>query len=270
MQSKEENTRLSSFYRERFDSFLINLSVAKQIKEEDIHKLRVDIKYIRSLLLLIEEFDLDTDVGSKLLKQLKGIFNSAGKLRALQVSKSLLLNSNIDIPSGIMHVLDDGLNSSGENFKDKLSKFEILTFKKRVTSLCSLLDQVNISVLKIKGDSIIHDELEIVNKLFNSSQGEEYHHEIRKLLKVVKSLQQLLLTLQDDEKRKQALEIVNLTETLLGNWHNYLVMDKFLIKLDKELTQPAVKRTLKNLKNQNNKLKLEFKNEADKYLRKHF
>ncbi|WP_461633354.1 hypothetical protein [Labilibaculum euxinus] len=270
MQSKEENIGLSSFYRERFDSFLNNLSLAKQIKEEDIHKLRVDIKYIRSLLLLIEEFDLDTDAGSKLLKQLNGIFNSAGKLRALQVSKSLLLNSNVDIPSEIMLVLDGRMNVSVEKFGAKWSEFEILKFKKGVASLCSSLNQVNISELKIKTDSIIHDELEIVNKLFNSSQGEEYHHEIRKLLKVVKALQQLLLALQDDEKRRQALDIVNSTETLLGNWHNYLVMDKFLIKLDKELPQPSVKRILKNLKNQNNKLKLELKNEADKYLRKHF
>ncbi|MDM8159735.1 CHAD domain-containing protein [Labilibaculum sp. K2S] len=270
MQSKEENTSLSSFYRERFDSFLINLSEAKQIKEEDIHKLRVDIKYIRSLLLLIEEFDLDTDAGSKLLKQLKGIFNSAGKLRALQVSKSLLLNSNVDIPSEIMFVLDDGLDASVEKFRAKCSEFEILKFKKGVTSLCSSLNQVNIAELIIKVDSIIRDELEIVNKLFNSSQGEEYHHEIRKLLKVVKALQQLLLTLQDDEKRRQALDIVNSTETLLGNWHNYKVMDNFLIKLDRELTQPTVKRTLKNLKNQNNRLKQEVKNESDKYLRNYF
>ncbi len=270
MESKEGNASLSLFYKERFDSFLRNLSVAEQIKDEDIHKLRVDIKYIRSLLLLIEEFNLDTDVGAKLLKQLKGIFNSAGKLRALQVSKSLLSESSVDKSAEIISVLDDDLNARAENFRTKLSEFDLPKFKQRVLSLYSLLNKLSISELEIKVDSIIHDELEIVNKLFNSSQGEEYHHEIRKLLKVIKALQQLLLALNEDVNRRQALDIVNLTESLLGNWHNYKVLDNFLIKLDNKSSEAPVKRILRNLKNQNAKLKQEYKNESDKHLRKHF
>jgi CHAD domain-containing protein len=270
MQSKEENTKLSSFYKERFDSFLNYLSVAEQIQEEDIHKLRVEMKYIRSLLLLIEEFNLDSDVGAKLLKQLNSIFNSAGKLRAIQVSKSLLFQSIVDIPAEIMLVLDGDLNTQAENFRTKLSQFELSKFNQRLTRLYSLLNKVSISELKIKVDSIIHDELEIVNKLFNSSQGEEYHHEIRKLLKLVKSLQQLLLAFHEDENGRQALDIVNSTETLLGNWHDYKVIDNFLNKLDEELPQTSVKRVVRNLKNHNNKLKQEFKIEVDKYLRNHF
>ncbi|BAX81635.1 CHAD domain-containing protein [Labilibaculum antarcticum] len=270
MESKEGSTSLSLFYKEKFDSFLRNLSVAEQIKEEDIHKLRVDIKYIRSLLLLIEELNFDSDIAAKLLKQLKSIFNSAGKLRVIQVSKSLMLKGGVEIPAEIMLILNRELNSKADNFKTSLTEFDLLKFKQRITSLYSVLNKVNISELKIKVDSIIHDELEIVNRLFNSSKGEEYHHQIRKLLKVVKALEQLLLVLHDDEKRRQALDIVNATETSLGNWHNYKVLDNFLMKLDQELSQTGVTRVLRNLKNQNNKFKQEFKIESDKYLRNHF
>jgi CHAD domain-containing protein len=270
MQSKEENFSISSFYRKRFDSFLINLSVAKQLKEEDIHKLRVDMKYIRGLMLLIEEFNLASNVGTKLLKQIRSIYNSAGKLRACQVTKSLLLKSNVEIPSEISTFLEDELSLMAEKFGNNLSQFDRPKFNQRVIQLYSELDKVNTSELKTQIDSIIHDELEIVNKLFNSSKGEEYHHEIRKLLKLIKSLQQLLLAFREDENSRQALDIVNSTETLLGNWHDYKVLDDFLNKLDKELPQTAIKRVLRNLKNQNNKLRLELKNESDKYLRNHF
>ncbi|PKQ61819.1 hypothetical protein BZG02_14425 [Labilibaculum filiforme] len=270
MPTTEENTSLSLFYKERFDSFLIYLSEAKQIKEEDIHKLRVSIKYLRSLLLLVDELKLNTDVGSKLLKQLKGIFKSAGKLRAFQVSKSLMLGGDVVLSSEILSLLDAKLSAQAEDFRKKLAAFDTLKFKKRVARLYPLLNQVNVSELTIKVDSIIHDELGIVNKLFNSSRGEEYHHEIRKILKLVKALQYVLLAFQDEENRRQALDIVNSTETLLGNWHNYKSLDDLLILFDQELTQPTVKRTIRNLKNQNNRLKQEFKSESDKLLRNHF
>lgn len=270
MQLKEEKFSLSSFYRKRFDSFLIYLSAAKQLKEEDIHRLRVDMKYIRSLMLLIDEFNLGADVGTKLLKQLKSIYNSAGKLRACQVTKSLLLKSNVEIPSEISVFLEDELSLMAEKFRNNLSRFDYPKFNKRVILLYSELDKVDTSELKIKVDSIIHDELEIINKLFNSSKGEEYHHEIRKLLKVIKSLQQLLLAFKEDENSRQALDIVNSTETLLGNWHDSKVLKDSLNRLDEEMTQTSIKRVLRNLKNQNNKLRLELKNESDKYLRNHF
>lgn len=270
MKYVDENNRLSSFYRERFCSFTDHLSVAKKTDEEIIHKLRVDVKNIRSLLLLLIEFNHETNVGTKLLKQLKKIFNSSGKLRALQVSKLLLLKSSVDIPVEMMAFLESELNEHTDKFRESLSQFDLPKFKERVSILCSSLNNVNTLALKMKVDSIIHDELEIVNKLFNSSRGEEYHHTIRKLLKLIKTLQQLLVSLKEDEGRRQALDIVNSTEIPLGNWHDNKVFDDFLIKLDMQLPDTNSQRILRNLKNQNNKSKMEMKSESDKYLRNHF
>lgn len=270
MKSKEENISLSSFYRERFDSFLAHLTMAQNIDEESIHKLRVDIKNMRSLLLLLVEYNYEKNIGTKLLKQLKGIFNSSGKLRVLQIAKSLMIKSSVDIPIDMMDFLELEMKLRAETVKGSLSKFNLSKFNKRVSILCSSLMNVNLSELTVKVDSIIHDELEIVNKLFNSSKGEEFHHEIRKLLKVIKTLQQLLLNFGEDEGRRQALDIVNSTEMFLGDWHDYKGMANFLNKLDKQLLDTNSKRILRNLRNQNNKLKLEMKSEADKYLRSHF
>ncbi|WP_372755383.1 CHAD domain-containing protein [Labilibaculum sp.] len=270
MQSKKGNTRLSSFYKERFDSFLTNLNLSKNLNEESIHKLRVDIKNMRSLLLLVEEINLQTKLATKLIKQLRSIFRSTGKLRALQVSKSLLASSNISIPEQISLFLEEEIKNQSKKVSINFSKFNLPKFKKRVAILYSDLEQIEDSELLLKGDRIIHDELEIVNKLFNSSKGEEYHHEIRKLLKVVKTLENLLLVLSEDERRKQALEIVNTTETNLGNWHDHKSLADFLLRLEQKLSDASISRTLRNLNNQNNKAKLELKKEADKHLRNHF
>jgi CHAD domain-containing protein len=270
MQSKTENIRLSSFYRERFDSFLSNLSSSQDQNEESIHKLRVDIKNIRSLLLLAEEFNKASKLSSKLEKQLKGIFKKAGKLRALQVSKSLLTTCELVISEPITTYLEKEIGIQSEKVSDSFAKFDLPKFKKRIASLYSDLDQIEDSELQLKGDLIIQDELDVVNKLFNSSKGEEYHHEIRKLLKVVKTIEHLLLVISEDEMRKHSLEIVNTTEANLGNWHDRKILSDFLLRLESKLPNASIDRVLRNLNNLNNKAKLELKKESDTLLRSHF
>lgn len=270
MQSKKENIRLSSFYKERFDSFLNSLSASQNMNEESIHELRVNMKNMRSLLLLMDEFSQQTRIPSKLVKQLNRIFKKAGKLRALQVSSSLLATFNIAIPEPIIHYLKEEIKTQTKKVSDCFNKFDLPKFKERIGKLYSHLEQIDDSELLLKSDRIIHDELEIVNKLFNSSKGEEYHHEIRKLLKVVKTLENLQLFLHEDEMKKQALELVSTTESKLGNWHDRKVLSDFLHSLTSKLPNASIDRTLRNLTNQNNKAKLELKLDSDKYLRNHF
>lgn len=268
MQSKKNNVKLSEFYKERFDSFLIHLSAAKQLKEEDIHKLRVDIKHIRSLLLLADELDVADSV--KFRKQFKKLFKVLGKLRALQVSKSLLRISQVEIPQEIFKSLDDKISIVSKQVKPEIMNFDLVKYRKRLLNLLYSLDQINVKKVEEETKQVIVSELDIIRKLFNSSSGENNHHEIRKILKQIKSLLQMLLAISQDQSRELILDLVNQTETVLGNWHDHKVLEKFISKLEKEFVKTDLKRTLRNIKNRNNRQKLEVKRESDRLLRTNF
>ncbi|MBI9060093.1 CHAD domain-containing protein [Labilibaculum sp. DW002] len=267
---KKGNTNLSGYYREKFDSFLIYLSVLKDLKQDDVHRFRVSVKNIKSLLLLVEEMDSNTEEGLQMQKQLNKLFKYAGSLRTVQISTDLLKESSFEIDPEIFQYLETQKENAIQKLVKQIHQFNIPKFKKRAMQICIAIDQMDFSTIKDLTDRIIHDELEIVRKLFNSSHGEDYHHEIRKLLKIVKGLHHLILSNGEDEDRQIAVEIVNQTESSLGHWHDYKVLDDYLTCMESEFSRTDIKRLIKSIKNRNTKIKLELKNKSDKLLRENF
>ncbi len=270
MQMKKANTKLSGFYREKFDSFLIYLSVLKDLKQDDVHRFRVLIKNIKSLLLLVEEMNLNTVEGLKMLKQLNKLFKYSGRLRSVQIGVDLLKESPFEIAPEIVHYLDEQKENAIQKLVKQIHQFNIPKFKKRAMQICIAIDELDFSTVKDLTDKIIHDELEIVRKLFNSSHGENNHHEIRKLLKVVKTLYHLILSNGEDDKRQIAVEVVNRTETAIGNWHDYKMLEDYLNSMESEFSRTDLKRSIRSIKNRNTKIKLDLKNKSDKLLRENF
>ena len=239
MQSKLDDTNLSSFYRARFDSFLTHLLNAKQLKEEDIHKLRVDIKNIRGLLLLLEGFDLDQKIPSRLLKQVRPVFRSTGRLRTIQVCKSLLHDYPSEIPTEIMEQLESKNSKVAEKIKKSFDEFDNNDkFQKRLDKLYAELAQITDEEVQANIDEVIHNELDIIYKLWTSARGEEHFHDIRKFMKIIKTLLQLSLHLEENEDIRKELDIVNQTETILGKWNDRDDLELKLAKIQKALNDP--------------------------------
>lgn len=270
MQMKKGNTILSGFYRKKFDSFLIYLSVLKDLKQDDVHQFRVLVKKIKSLLLLVEEMNSNTEEGLKMLEQFKKLFRYSGRLRAAQIGMDLVMESSFEIAPEVIQYFEEKKENAIQKLVKQIHKFDIPKFKKRAMQICLAIDELDFSAIKDLTDQIIHNELEIVRKLFNSSHGENYHHEIRKLLKVIKTLHHLILSTDKDEKRQIAVDIVSRTETLLGNWHDYKVLEDYLNEMESEFSRTDLKRLIKSIKNRNTKIKLELKNSSDKMLRENF
>ncbi len=270
MQLKTGNMKLSGFYQEKFNSLLNHLSVLKDLKQQDVHRFRVLVKNIKSLLLLVEEMSLNTEEGLKMLKQLNKLFKYSGCLRSVQMAEDLLKENPFEIAPEMIQYLKDQEKNATEKLVEEMNQFDIPKFKKRGMQICIAIDELDFSTIKNLTDKIIHDELEIVRKLFNSSHGENNHHEIRKLLKVVKTLHQFILSNGEDDKRQKAVEIVSQTETELGNWHDVKVLDDYLSSMESEFSRNDLIRLIKSIKNRNTKIKLDLKNKSDKLLRENF
>ena len=265
--------KINTFYKDRFNSFLVHLSKAKGLKEEDVHKLRVDIKNIRSLLLLVDAFEIEGEAVGKILQQLQSIFKYSGRLRSIQVSKLLVDNCKLKNQKPIVNVLEEQRSKYEDELSKRLGKFKITKFQKKVDILNSALDKVDIKDAREKADRIIRDELDLIYKLWASSRGEEYYHDIRKFFKIIKSILQLLTNLLDDEKLKSELSIVNETETILGNWHDRDVLDKKLSKMQSTSPNAEFKSLVREIKNKNrtekNNLSKEFKKKMLTHFLKH-
>jgi len=262
--------KLNSFYKDRFNSFLIHLSKAKGLKKEDVHKLRVDIKNIRSLLLLVDAFEIEGETVGKILKQLQSIFKYSGRLRSIHVSRSLVENYELKGEKPIVTNLEDPRSKYEDELSKRLGKFKILKFQKRVDVLNEALQLVNIDNVREKADRIILDELDLIYKLWASSRGEEYYHDIRKFFKIIKSILHLLTNLIDDEKLKSELSIVNETETILGNWHDRDVLDKKLSKMQSTSPNSEFKSLVREIKNRNRSEKNNLSKEFKKKMLTHF
>lgn len=243
--------KLSTFYKKRFDAFLLHLKEAKSLNEDSVHKLRVDIKYIRSLLLLVDALGLDTDIIGKLLKQLRPVFKYSGRLRTIQVCRSLVLQCNVENQEKVIQILEEDQLIISNDFTLVLEKFKLDKFKKRMEKLYQVMEGIPAIELREKADKIILDELDLIYKLWASSRGEENYHDIRKFFKIIKSLLQLLIAVESSEDLEREYNIVNETECTLGNWHDRNVLDEKLAKIQSFAPNSEFKSLVREIKNKN-------------------
>jgi CHAD domain-containing protein len=249
MQAKGNKNGISSFYQNRIDSFLQNLSKAESLDEKAIHKLRVDIKNIRSLLLLLEGLQLFDDNSEKILKQLQKIFKPTGRLRTIQVCHAIVDEHARKDAMEIKNALELKREPISEKIKIVLAKFNTEKFKKRVDELYLILNQLEFSALKTSAANIIESELDVIYKLWASSRGVDHFHDIRKFFKVIKALLQLLLSLEDNKEMSEELKIVTNIEQTLGKWHDRAVFANKLVKIQAQLSSELAPqyRSLRNL-----------------------
>ncbi|NOU60609.1 CHAD domain-containing protein [Marinifilum caeruleilacunae] len=243
--------KLSAFYKKRFDGFLTHLTEAKNLDEENVHKLRVDIKNMRSLLLLVDALNLGANIVGKLLKQLRPIFKYSGRLRTIQVCKKLVEQHDIKNQEKVVKILEETKDQVSQEFVLAMEKFKPEKFQKRIAKLYQVLDEITPPDLRDKADKIIHDELDLIYKLWASSRGEEHYHDIRKFFKIIKSLLQLLIAVETSPDLEREYKIVNDTETILGDWHDRDVLDKKLAKIQKFAPNPEFKSLVREIKNKN-------------------
>ncbi|WP_421919039.1 CHAD domain-containing protein [Marinifilum sp.] len=243
--------KLNTFYKERFDRFLPHLTDAKNLKEENVHKLRIDIKNMRSLLFLLDALNIDTVEIGKLLKQLRPVFKYSGRLRTIQVCKKLVLQYNLNHQDDVADILEENLESVSNEFVLALVEFKPDKFQERIEKLYQELEKISIPSLREKADKIILDELDLIYKLWASSSGEEYYHDIRKFLKIIKYLLQLLLVLESSDEIEREYKIIKETESTLGDWHDRDVLDRKLATIQKYAPNPQFKSLVREIKSKN-------------------
>jgi CHAD domain-containing protein len=206
---------------------------AKDFDEEDIHKMRVEVKKIKAAFHFLQF--VDADLKDDELKKLKKIFREAGELRELQ-----LLTEAIRKFRGLQHKDDKKslLDFLKEEEKKSKKKFH-REFQKSGNETLDKLKKVMFRKREITDDDEVRyfqNMLAIILELMGrDSLADEEYHEVRKKLKELK----YNLSFASD-RSKQIVEDVfsekELTELeeVLGTWHDQVIIISRLKKIAEE------------------------------------
>lgn len=193
----------------------------RKISKEDIHKLRVAAKKIKSLSALVF-FCAPDFKQKKFMKWFKKVFTAAGELRELQLEisrmKQLQLFDSLKDYSGHLKKL---LKKKKYSFFSLANKKLRQKLKKRSKMIYPFFKAVN----KIGVNRFVEvKSREIINIMESKNLKEKEAHQLRKMLK------QFYYTISIFGIKEKRFQNIDDFQELLGQWHNDVVLEDNLEK----------------------------------------
>jgi len=224
-----------AFIVDYFDEQVDNIrsfldSIPGRYKMKDIHQFRVRIKRLKSIFRLLEFMHPVEFKAKDHFRLFKPVFKSTGLIRESQINLSLLKKFQGT----------EKLHKSFSKYITKLRPEWNANLNKSIDSFnYSRLDQIGQSVndsfsrytdLELVGliTDFIYSELDRIKLLLDESDELEYIHEVRIILKNIKPLLGMLCPRDDSSFEQNHYNSLNRTETLIGNWHDRLVLSEAL------------------------------------------
>jgi CHAD domain-containing protein len=267
-----DSKTISEIYKEHEKSFLKHLKSAKSVDEKKIHKLRLDVKRLRPLFTFFESLSKNKIDKKKVLKLISPVFKSAGKIRTttLNIKLSQVYRSKAILGFKIHLQLKE--KQQEKKFLKAIKKFERKKFKK--------LHKKTLDVLKKTGQKLGHKRIEEYVKDFSGKNPTDIVdidnnkdlHDIRKKLKDLKTLTELLENIAPKRKliiRQQKVEAI---EETIGKWHDTVILVQEFEKFIKDSQNTNTSATERDKKNKDNEklsiivLNLKARNETNKKL----
>jgi len=195
----------------------------KGFDEEDIHKMRVEVKKIKAAFHFLQFFD--ADLKNNELKKLKKIFAGAGELRELQLLEEAIKKfrslQNKSAKELLLHYLHEEENKAKKKFDHQFQK----AGKEALDNLHKVMlheKEIDVSDYILYFQSIVRS---IIGQMQNTSLTTEEYHELRKKLKELK----YNLSFADEQSKKIVEETfsekeLSGLEELVGKWHDQVII----------------------------------------------
>lgn len=197
---------------------------------EDIHKLRVSVKKLRAFINLLEIASNGNFDKSKNLKTIDKLFSKAGKLREIQVNILLIKNYHNIIPKDFIKYLEKQEKVKSKRLKKTLENFKKQKFKKECGEIETFIKSLPGNDISAKCEDFISLKINIIRELKDDFTSIENIHEIRKAIRSISSIVDLLIDLNSNEKLKQEQYNLKASQDLIGQWHDRVIL---LTSIDK-------------------------------------
>jgi CHAD domain-containing protein len=218
---------LYQFYRKRTSSFLAGIYKSTITGEpEDIHRLRVDVKKIYALYSLFELMKPELFERQMKYRLFVDLFKLSGRIREIQVHQIFLAKpkyKKTDFSSFINFLKEQESQATRDflmaikNFNDK----ELKSTEKEIKKICL---KIPVNKLSRKSEEFIRKRATKIQNLLGEEPGTENVHKIRKHLKAMSTVSSLVSTVNPDEKLALIITGLNKTETMIGEWHDKIVL----------------------------------------------
>jgi hypothetical protein len=227
----QTNEFLFRFYRKRTTSFLANIYKAGITgTAKDIHRSRLDVKKIIAIfhLLRIVRGKNEKDPGYERI--FTKLYQASGRVREIQVNQLLLTSSQL---APYDHDLYNIYLVKREKERTREFLLAIRNFKEKRLAKCE--HEIEKEIFKITTKSLqkkinryIQAKSDLFMNLLDKDCDEKSLHEIRRHLKEFSTMLTLVIRIKFSRKYEKAVIGLNKTETMIGEWHDRLVLAKSL------------------------------------------
>jgi CHAD domain-containing protein len=215
----ETRIKLEKYFKERVVAINTLIKMPQSnYSTGDFHALRVEIKKVKALLILVENCNKEFDHRS-FSKPFNTIFKAAGKVRELQVERSILKKyyAGSMFNEYLLH-LKKTERKSKTDFFSVLKVHPKIKIPNEIVHAIKKINERKLSLYFKNGKKEIRELLKI--KKIKSKKA----HEVRRQLKVLFYNEKSVNSSGKGASLKKQEEF----QELLGKWHDYQVIQKHL------------------------------------------
>jgi hypothetical protein len=229
---------ITPIYKSHESHFLKNLRQARGLEENSLHKLRVDIKNLRVLIDLLRILSGKKFRGKAMSKQLEPVFKAAGRIRtaALNLKQSQTYRSPVLVK--FRQHLRSKQEEASQEFLHVLRKFDGKKFRKLHKKALEEFRELKEGKIKKGAEEYMRVLFAHIRADIFDITDDETLHQIRKRLKSIKNIGQLLDQIDDGHPFKEELVKVHRTYDKIGQWHDTLELTETLEEYVDDLDDP--------------------------------
>jgi len=266
-----DSKTIADVYKEHEKSFLEHLKSAKDPDEEKIHKLRVEVKKLRTLFKFLEVLSKKKFRKEKVMKLISPVFKSAGRIRTAHLNLELIKDYRSVSLLGFKIYLKEKEKQGEKQFSEELKNFDKEKFKKLNKKILKDFKNTDQKLINKDSEEYINGRFSKINKDLPDLSNDNSFHDVRKKLKDVKTITSLLEDITPKAKSAVSKKNIETIEEKIGKWHDEVILvqqlEKFISENKSESSQPSeIKKNKDNEKTTMLVLSLKANNEIKKKL----
>jgi CHAD domain-containing protein len=218
---------LFRFYRKHTTSFLANIYKAGITgASKDIHRARLDAKKVLAILDLLRIVQSEKIIGPEYGRFIKKLYQVSGRIREIQVNMMLLSRPEYAVVDLILFKIEllTQEKERTREFLQAIRKFKEKKLIKAEATIKKAIHEITPLSMQKKINRYIRAKMKLISTLFEKGHDNQTIHKIRQHLKELAAVLTLVVSVKSTRKVEQAIDGLNKTEMMIGDWHDKEVL----------------------------------------------
>ena len=251
---------LAELYLTHEHAFIRHLKKSKKLDRGQVHKLRVEVKNLRVLFEFLDVLLQKKFKGKSTLKLLKPVFKTAGEIRTAQLNQELARPYRRAVTLRFSKYLGEEEKKAGKKFLKQLRDFDAEDLKKHHRENLKQIRKIKSKHPETFSETFVRSMFAKIQTAMFDINKDEVLHEIRKHLKVIKTMAAFMDELKYASSHKNLLEKIKATYEKIGEWHDEVefvgALEAYILKKEAVSVQKNTLSFILKLKGNNEKTKL--------------